>query len=245
MKLKAQIPNIITLGNLVCGVLAIAAVTSGQVAIGAWLILGGAFFDFFDGLSARVLGVSGELGKQLDSLADLVTFGVAPTFIVLHLAGSLSDVPEDFPGAVWAFSPVLMAAFAAYRLAKFNIDTRQSDRFIGMPTPAVALFWLSLALISVSPPAGDDALSSLYSAFIDTPDALILASFVFSLLMVAPFPLIALKFKSYALAKNLYRYALLLFALVLLAFFALRAVPIILLLYLILSFTENLRSPKQ
>lgn len=245
MKLKAQIPNIITLGNLVCGVLAIAALTSGHVAIGAWLILGGAFFDFFDGLAARALGVSGELGKQLDSLADLVTFGVAPTFIVLRLAGSLASVPDNFAAAIWAFSPVLMAAFAAYRLAKFNIDTRQSDRFIGMPTPAVALFWLSLALISASEPAGDDALSSLYSLFIDTPDALIAASFLFSFLMVSPVPLIALKFRSYAFAKNVYRYALLLFAVVLLAFFALRAVPIILLLYLILSFTENLRSPKQ
>lgn len=245
MKVKAQIPNIITLSNLICGVLSVAAVTSGRLELGALFILAGAFFDFLDGLAARALGVPGELGKQLDSLADVVTFGVAPTFIVLHLAGSLGAVPGNFAEAVWAFSPAVMAAFAAYRLAKFNIDPRQSDRFIGMPTPAVALFWLSLALIAESEPAAGDALSAVYAAFIDTRWAVITASFVFSFLMVAPLPLIALKFESYAFAKNGYRYALLISAAVLLAFFAVRAVPIILLLYLILSFTENIRSPKQ
>ena len=243
MKAKSQIPNLITLSNLVCGVLSIVAVTRGEVALGAYLILAGAFFDFFDGLAARALGVSGEMGKQLDSLADVVTFGTAPVFIALHFVGTLSEIPDTVPALIFGFAPVLMAAFGGYRLAAFNIDDRQSDRFVGMPTPAVALFWVALALISTRE-AGTGALDSIYAAFLGSPVALVVASLILAVLMVVPLPLIALKFKSYTLPGNEFRYALLAGSVALLAIFAIKAVPIILLLYFTLSVIENLRSSK-
>jgi len=241
MKVKNQIPNLITLSNLMCGVLSIVAVTQGEVALGAYMILGGVFFDFFDGLAARALGVSGELGKQLDSLADVVTFGAAPVFIALHLVGTLSVIPDKVPDLILGFAPILMAAFGAYRLAAFNIDERQSDKFIGMPTPAVALFWVAVALISVGS-TDEGLLGAVYAAFLASPPALVVSSLVLAVLMVIPLPLIALKFKSYGLRGNEFRYLLLASSVALLAFFAVKAVPIILLLYIALSVIENIRS---
>lgn len=138
--MKKQIPNLITLGNLLCGVLACLFVLEGHVRTGALFICLGIFLDFFDGLAARLLGVASPLGKELDSLADVVTSGVAPSFILLAIIRQNSD---------WhflAFLALLMPLFAAYRLAKFNLDTRQSHSFIGLPVPANALIWVGVAL---------------------------------------------------------------------------------------------------
>jgi CDP-diacylglycerol--serine O-phosphatidyltransferase len=241
MKLKAQIPNFLTLSNLICGVLSVYAIFQGAVALGAYLILLAAFFDLLDGLVARALGVSGPLGQQLDSLADMVSFGVAPVFMALHLLGTLSQIPHGFTQIILGFLPVLMAAFSAYRLAVFNLDTRQSDQFIGLPTPAVALFWLSLVLISEQPLAGN-GMEAWYAAYLGSVAALGITSLVFAILMVAPIPLIALKFKNYGLRGNVYRYALIALSLLLFTIFAVKAVPIILLLYLCLSLLQNFRN---
>ena len=126
--IKKQIPNLFTLGNLSCGVIAIILISDSQFERAAWFMLLATVLDFFDGFLARLFKVSGEMGKQLDSLADLVTFGIAPA-IMLYVFGIHNHLgPEKF-----AF--ILLAVFSAYRLARFNIDTRQSTSFIGVPTP--------------------------------------------------------------------------------------------------------------
>lgn len=138
--IKRQIPNIITLANLLCGVLASLFAIQGYLYPAALFICLGIFFDFFDGLAARLLNVASPLGKELDSLADVVTSGVAPSFILLQLLW-------DNPIGRWvAYLSLLMPLFAAYRLAKFNLDTRQSHSFIGLPTPANALIWVGLGI---------------------------------------------------------------------------------------------------
>ena len=150
--IKRQIPNLITLGNLMCGVESIfTSLVTGNVCFAAIWICAGIFLDFFDGLAARLLGVASPLGKELDSLADVVTSGIAPAFIMFRMV----EVPmkELFPlwSVILIMLPfVLMPAFAAYRLAKFNIDTRQSHSFLGLPVPANALIWVGLALSGIS-----------------------------------------------------------------------------------------------
>lgn len=242
MTLYSQIPNLLTLSNLICGILSIYAIQLGYEAEAAYLILLAAGFDFFDGLAARALGVSGELGKQLDSLADVVSFGVAPVFIALHLTGALHGGYMGWTEMWWPLLPVVMGAMAAYRLAVFNIDTRQSDSFIGMPTPSVALWWVAMLLIAAAP-EGTAFLDRWYGTYLDSVHAIVFSALFFAAMMVAPLPLIALKFKNWGWAGNAYRYVLVVSALVLLAIFAVKAIPIILLLYIALSVMQNLRKP--
>lgn len=138
-KVKKQIPNLITLANLLCGVLASFFAVKGDIQLAALFICLGIFFDFFDGMAARLLDVASPLGKELDSLADVVTSGVAPSFILLQILW-------DNPIGHWvAYLSLLMPLFAAYRLAKFNLDTRQSHSFLGLPVPANALIWVGPA----------------------------------------------------------------------------------------------------
>lgn len=138
--MKKQIPNLITLANLLCGVLASFFAVKGDIQLAALFICMGIFFDFFDGLAARLLNVASPLGKELDSLADVVTSGVAPSFILMQMLW-------DNPVGRWlAYLSLLMPLFAAHRLAKFNLDTRQSHSFLGLPVPANALVWVGLAL---------------------------------------------------------------------------------------------------
>ena len=142
-----HIPNAVTCCNLVCGCMATGAAFHGQYQWAVLMIVMGAVFDFFDGLTARALGVSSPIGKELDSLADVVTFGVAPSAVLFYLFHEV-HVPEFMMPLrpVLPYTAFLMAAFSALRLAKFNLDARQSTRFIGLPTPANALFWGSLVL---------------------------------------------------------------------------------------------------
>ena len=136
--MKRQIPNLITLCNLLCGVFSCIFAYEETLHIAAMFICLGIFFDFFDGMAARLLGVASPLGKELDSLADVVTSGVAPGMIFYVILAQLSDI-------IWLkFLALLIPLFAAYRLAKFNLDERQALGFIGLPTPANALFWGSL-----------------------------------------------------------------------------------------------------
>ena len=145
--MKKHIPNIITCCNLICGCIATYCAFHHGYQVAFLFILLGAFFDFFDGMTARALGVSGKLGLQLDSLADCVTFGVAPSAMLFTLFNHVA-YPElmanEFLFHVMPFTAFLMAAFSALRLAKFNIDERQHTGFIGMPTPANAIFWGAL-----------------------------------------------------------------------------------------------------
>lgn len=182
--IRRQIPNLITLGNLFCGVESLfASLVAGDVVAAAIWICAGIFLDFFDGLAARLLGVSSELGKQLDSLADVVTSGVAPAFIMYRLV----EVPlkEAYPlwVVVLCMLPfLLMPLFAAYRLAKFNIDTRQSHSFLGLPVPANALIWAGLAFSGI-------AATNLTLGIVMAVVALVV-----DVLMVSEVPMFSLKF---------------------------------------------------
>ena len=182
--IRRQIPNLITLGNLFCGVESLfASLVAGAVVAAALWICAGIFLDFFDGLAARLLGVSSELGKQLDSLADVVTSGVAPAFIMYRLV----EVPLKEAYPLWAvvlcmLPFLLMPLFTAYRLAKFNIDTRQSHSFLGLPAPANALIWVGLALSAT-------AASNLTLGI-----AMAVVALVVDVLMVSEVPMFSLKF---------------------------------------------------
>ena len=191
--MKKHIPNALTCCNLICGCMATGAAFYGNYRWALLMIVVGAVFDFFDGMVARLLGVSSPIGKELDSLADVVTFGVAPSTIVFFLFHEV-HYPE-FLLPVYKFVPFLaflMAAFSALRLAKFNLDSRQTTSFIGLPTPANALFWASLAV-------GQHAflVSLKFNAIF-----LFLFMFLSCLLLVAEVPLFSLKFKHLNWSEN-------------------------------------------
>ncbi len=225
MKIKSQIPNTITLLNLLAGVIGIIWVLEGDVTSGAYFIILAAIIDFFDGFAARLLKVQSEIGKQLDSLADLVSFGVLPGMILFEMTRSVTE-SEYLP-----FLSLTVPLFSALRLAKFNLDTRQSDRFIGLPTPANALFISTLPYLGLHWP--------LVGTWLEIPWVLLLIAWVFSILLVLELPLIALKFKSFAPAQNLFRYALLAIGLALLLWLGLAGIPLIILAYIGLSVIEN------
>ena len=188
--IKRNIPNIITLANLTCGLFAIIFAFQGDLKVASFCVFLGAFFDFFDGLAARLLKVSGELGKQLDSMADMVTFGVLPALFLFKWAAL---TPSNLH---WlAYSAVLIPVFAAFRLAKFNLDSTQSDAFIGLPTPAAALLTVTIVKASF-----------LVSWIYFTP----IYSLSVSLLMILPLKMLSFKFTSMVLNGNELRYLTLL-----------------------------------
>lgn len=136
-----NLPNIITCCNVLCGCMAVYFGIQGDISTASLFIVGGAVFDFFDGMTARALHISGPIGKELDSLADMVSFGLAPSVLAYQMAVSIDN---DYPALLFA-AAMLMTCFSALRLAKFNCDERQSLSFIGLPTPANALFWIGLS----------------------------------------------------------------------------------------------------
>ncbi len=143
MSIKKQIPNILTLGNVFLGCIAILSLFEGEYKMVFWCTFAAGWLDLGDGLAARALNVKSEMGKELDSLADMVTFGVLPGFVLYHLISESLDGES----AYWAYAGFLVTVASAYRLAKFNLDTRQSVNFIGVPTPANAGFIIGLLLL--------------------------------------------------------------------------------------------------
>lgn len=230
-----NIPNTITCCNLISGCIAtsFAFVNRPELAL-LWIVIG-ATFDFFDGMSARLLGVSSPIGKELDSLADDVTFGVAPATMVFSLLASMEYPAFLEPTRNYLpFFAYIMAAFAALRLAKFNLDTRQTTSFIGLPTPANALFWGSLIV-----GAEEIIEASPYNVFIVM--AMVLLS---SYIQVAELPMFALKFKHWGWKGNEVKYVFIITCIPLLLIFRLSAFAIIIAWYVILSVYVNL-STKQ
>ncbi len=198
--MRNHIPNTLTCCNLICGCMATGAAFYGNYRWAVVMIVIGALFDFADGLVARWLGVSSPIGKELDSLADVVTFGVAPSAILFYLFHEVHYPDALLPlWKVFPFTAFLMAAFSALRLAKFNLDSRQTSSFIGLPTPANALFWGSLAV-------GQHAflVSLKFNAVF-----LFFFMLLFCLLLVAEIPLFALKFKNLSWAHNRVKYVFL------------------------------------
>lgn len=217
-----QLPNLLTILNLLSGAAGIINVFTGDYTNTIFFVLAGGLFDFLDGFAARALKVSGPFGKELDSLADMVTFGVLPGLYVYQLSSGLGNIP-------WVnYTSFLIIAFSAIRLAKFNLDTRQSDKFIGLPTPANAIMVTTIAQLPIH--------------LISSSIFIVAISIISALLLVAPIEMIALKFKSFALRENIYRYLLILVIVVMAIVLKWMALPLIIPVYIFMSFIEFISS---
>ncbi len=217
----------ITCCNLISGCIATYWAFCGNYEIALLFIIIGAVFDFFDGMTARLLGVSSPIGKELDSLADDITFGFAPSAIIFDF---LKQNAEQLPlGTCLPYIAFIMAAFSGLRLAKFNLDERQALGFIGLPTPANALFWGSL-------------LAGCGSILIDIPYALwgvIAMVFISSYLLIAEIPMFALKFKHWGWKDNQIKYIFVLSCIPLLLLLGVSGFAAIIAWYVILSIVTN------
>lgn len=228
--LKRHLPNAVTCLNLLFGCLALTEIFAGRLGNGAWLVAAAAVADFADGLLARALRVSSAIGKDLDSLADMVSFGVVPGAILFKLlatSGAATPLAQYLP-----YVGFLVSIFSALRLAKFNNDTRQTTSFIGLPTPACTLVVASLPLILAHDRFG------LHDVVLN-PIVLVGLAVLLSGLLVAELPLFALKFKSLRWADNRRRFIFLLLAAGLLLVLQAAAVPLVVLLYVLLSVPKS------
>jgi CDP-diacylglycerol--serine O-phosphatidyltransferase len=221
-----HIPNTVTCCNLLSGCVASVMAFQANYEAAILFIILGAIFDFFDGMLARLLNVSGPLGKELDSLADDITFGFAPSAIVFSLFKEV-QYPEFMSGIVdyFPYTAFIIAAFSALRLGKFNIDPRQSSSFIGLPTPANALFWGSLVVGGHSFLVSD-SFNAIY---------LFILVILMSYLLVAELPMFSLKFKNLSWRDNKISYIFLLVCIPLLAIFRLSGFAAIILWYILWS----------
>lgn len=222
--MKKHIPNTITCCNLVSGCIATYFAFMGDAKMALLFIVIGAVFDFFDGMVARLLHVSSPIGKELDSLADDITFGFAPSAIVFNYLCSFHIHNIVLP--VLAF---VMAAFSALRLAKFNLDERQATSFIGLPTPANALFWGSLIT------GAGDYLQSLSFLSTSLPYIILAGTFASCYLLVSEIPMFALKFKTWGWKGNEIKYIFLLTCIPMLLFLGIGCFAAIIAWYVILS----------
>ena len=224
--MKKHIPNTITCCNLISGCIATYWALCGIYDIALWFIIIGAVFDFFDGMTARLLHVSTPIGKELDSLADDITFGLAPSAIVFDF---LKQNASQLPWHYLCYFAFVMAAFSALRLAKFNLDERQATGFIGLPTPANALFWGALIT------GGEDLLnSSPYYIW-----GIIAMVIVSCYLLIAEIPMFALKFKTWGWKGNEIKYIFILSCIPLLLFLGVSGFAAIIAWYVILSVATN------
>ena len=230
-----HIPNFITSLNILCGSLSIVASFEGYYLLASGFIFAAAVFDFIDGFAARMLKAYSELGKQLDSLADLVSFGVAPAFIVYNLMKSVLLIEEvtiddlTLLNVFYLASPFLLVVFSALRLAKFNIDTRQTTSFIGLPTPANAILLASLPVVMITTSRME------YYFIILNLKFLIPLIYIECFLLVSPIPMFSLKFKNLGLKDNLIRYIFILMVIVTIIFLKIVALPLVIIIYIFLS----------
>ena len=228
-RLKKHLPNAITCANLFSGCIGIVLAFKGELIAAAYAIFLSAIFDFFDGLASRVLKSFSGIGKDLDSLADMVSFGVLPAVIMYQLFLQARQIDNVSP---WLnFIAFLIPVFSALRLAKFNVDTRQAENFIGMPTPANAILIASFPII-----IGHH--NRYYTPYLLNPYVLSCFVIVMCALLVLEMPMMSLKFKNKDFNKNIYRYLLLLFSAILILFFKFAAVPVVILIYIILSVVQ-------
>lgn len=230
------IPNFITTLNLASGFIAILSLINGDMLLASWLILAAMVFDFLDGFSSRLLKAYSDIGKELDSLADVVSFGVAPGIIIFQLLrGSFSSYPDfiashnDLSKIFIMIISALIPIGAALRLAKFNIDSTQSESFKGLPTPANALAVISLVLGEYY--SGSAILSSIFKS----PFALTSITIILSVLMVSRIPLLSMKFANLKFKGNVGRYILICLSAIAILFSGAEAFPLIIPLYVIIS----------
>ncbi len=247
--IRKQIPNCITLANLLCGVLSVYFLYNASPKffpiLPSLLIIMGAVFDFFDGFTARLLKVSSPIGKELDSLADVVTFGLAPSLIAVELVKWNTE--SSLIGNIICLVPLIMVLLSAYRLAKFNIDDRQTSGFIGLPTPANALIWLSLPLMQYFSEYKihlwgfySEELYGFITSLLVNPYFICVGSIVMAVLLVSEIPFFALKFKNFTWKENKLKFIFLILSALLLFVFNCFAIPFILILYILISIITNI-----
>jgi len=232
MNIKKHIPNLITLINLFCGCIAVVFVSEGNYEMAFYFVCLGIFFDFFDGFFARLFKVSSPLGLQLDSLADMVTSGVVPGYVMFSLFTNSAHELGTNPAI--PFLGFIVTLGACYRLANFNIDTRQTDSFIGLPTPANALFILSLPLVLQF----SDSLLML--EILTNQWVLLVITLCSAYVMNAEIPLFALKIKKYTVKDNVLQIIFLLISLLLVVTLHYIAIPLIIIFYVLLSVVNNM-----
>lgn len=237
MRIKDHIPNFITLLNLFAGLLSIYYGMIDELQFAGMMIFVAAVFDFFDGFAARLLNAKSEIGIQLDSLADMVSFGVAPAFILFHTIEFSIELTGISTWEYLPFTAFIIPLFAALRLAKFNIDEEQQTSFIGMPTPAVAILLASFPIIIMVCLADN---KGLYYDIVTNPYFLAGVAIISSFLMVSKIPMFALKFTSVSWAENQTRYIFIILSVFLIFLLKLAAIPLIILLYLLISIAFTL-----
>ena len=237
MWLKNNIPNMITSMNLLCGCMSVMAVANNETDVAGLFIFLAAGFDFLDGMAARLLNARTDIGKQLDSLADMVSFGLAPGLIMFHLISQAAEIgyPQSSLATNLPYLALAIPVLSAWRLAIFNVDVRQEDRFIGLPTPANAMLLASIPMIMAYQIHFSSNIVHSILGFMFNPFILALLSLIMSILLVANIPLFALKFKDFSWVRNKIRYTFIAAALILFALLQFTAVPVIIRLYVLFS----------
>ena len=240
MKITKHIPNFLTSLNLACGALAVFFALNGNITLAALLIFIGALFDFSDGFAARGLKAYSDMGKELDSLADLISFGMAPAAIYSALIKYLitGNLNSSFNALqtgdqILVVLPFILAVFSGLRLAKFNIDTRQTENFLGLTTTATGIFTASFAYMVILKPGMFTWL---------TPVMLIALVIFFSFMLVSEVPMFSLKFKSFSFAENKERFLLLAFAVVSFIVLGVGGLAALILFYILYSIVKSLFS---
>ncbi len=235
MSIKSSIPNFITSLNLFCGALSAFFALNGRIDIAAILVFAGALFDFTDGFAARMLNAYSPMGKELDSLADMISFGFAP-MAILHMMIKkvvLGDIHGDFfqqdlVNQIIVLSPFIITVFSGLRLAKFNVDTRQSESFIGLTTTATGLFLASLGFVFVHS-------ENWLNILIQNQWLLVAFVPVFSFLLISEIPMFSLKFKNFKLLQNIDKYILLVSGLLSIVWLGVGGIAVVIALYVLFS----------
>ena len=237
--MKKEIPNLLTLGNLLAGCIGLWFVMQGDLVSASYCMFISLVCDFFDGFLARALQAFSDLGKELDSLADMVSFGVLPAFILFSLVEQScgSQCTVGLFGFYKPFMVFTLALMSAYRLAKFNIDTRQSDQFIGVPTPANGLLIASLPLILRFQPE--------FSPYILHFQGLLIYAVLMSYLLVCELPLLAFKFKTWDWKSNQVKFIFLIFCIAALVMLKFASIPVLVIAYILLSGLIFLLNPNK
>ena len=224
--MSKHIPNLLTISNLICGCIALYFTFKGKLVNTAYLIFLAAIFDFMDGAAARFLNVSNPIGKELDSLADMISFGLVPGAVVFHLL-------EESPLSQYSFMALIIPIFSAFRLAKFNVDENQNENFIGLPTPANCLMFISIPLITTF--NSDSTIAYLF----EKPEILLIITILMSLALVSKINMFSLKFKNHKFQDNKIRFFIMTMSIMLLTWLEFSAIPIIILLYIMMSIVKK------
>ena len=245
--IRKHIPNFITCLNVVSGSLAVLFAIKGELTVSVILIIAAAIFDFFDGMAARLLKAYSPMGKELDSLADMISFGLAPGALMMvmmeYALFGINVRAESFSGlSAWEITCIsaslLIPVFSALRLAKFNIDTRQSVSFIGLPTPANALFIAALALIT------EHGRYAVLDSYISQPIVLLLITTTMSLLLVSEIPMFSLKFKNLSWKDNKVQFIFLVISAALIFAFNIYGIATAIICFILISIVLNLLKKK-